>query len=118
MNDMSITKPIDKLLTALTAPTSLAEIAKRLVPNDALQAADYHFFQINSLSHISDAPRREALENVYSSIRYPGASVIYILKGDTHGVTLYLGIARNHMYSKPVISISDISESILKPNFE
>ena len=46
MNDMSITKPIDKLLTALTAPMSLAEIAKRLVPNDALQFADYHFFPI------------------------------------------------------------------------
>ena len=78
MNDMSITKPIDKLLTALTAPTSLAEIAKRLVPNDALQAADYHFFQINSLSHISDAPRREALENVL--IPYKTSENINMLK--------------------------------------
>lgn len=118
MNEMISTKPIDKLLTALATPTNSTEIAKRLLASDLLQVNDYHFFQINSLSHVSDAPRREALENVYSCIRYPGASVVYILKGDVNGVALYLGIARNYLYSKPLISISDISESILKPSFE
>ncbi|WP_179991528.1 ATP-binding protein [Acinetobacter sp. YH16058] len=118
MNDMNPTQPIDKLLTALTTPTNSTEIAKRLCKVDSLQDNDYHFFKISSLSHVSDAPRREALENVYSSIRYPGASVVYILKGDVNGVALYLGIARNRLYSKPLISISDISENILKPNFE
>ena len=109
MNEMISTKPIDKLLTALATPTNSTEIAKRLIASDLLQVNDYHFFQINSLSHVSDAPRREALENVYSCIRYPGASVVYILKGDVNGVALYLGIARNYLYSKPHISISDIS---------
>ncbi|UBX53403.1 hypothetical protein LDO52_05485 [Acinetobacter pseudolwoffii] len=118
MNEMISTKPIDKLLTALATPTNSTEIAKRLLASDLLQINDYHFFQIKSLSHFSDAPRREALENVYSCIRYPGASVVYILKGDGNGVALYLGIARNYLYSKPHISISDISESILKPSFE
>ena len=118
MNDVIAAKPLDKLLAALANPASSTEIAKRLLPSDVLQTDDYHFFQINSLSHISDAPRREALENVYSCIRYPGASVIYILKGDANGVALYLGIARNHLYPKPVISIFDISKNILQPSFE
>lgn len=118
MNNVITAQPLDKLLSALASPASSTEIAKRLRPCDILQADDYHFFQISSLSHISDAPRREALENVYSCIRYPGASVVYILKGDANGVALYLGIARNHLYPKPIISISDISKSILKPSFE
>lgn len=118
MSDIVGIKSLDRLMAALDSPVNSIGIAKRLLPSDILQADDYHFFRINSLSHISDAPRREALENVYSCIRYPGASVVYVLTGDANGVALYLGIARNHLYPKPVITISDISQNILKPSFE
>lgn len=118
MSNLVETKQLDKLLTALDSPANPVSIGKRLLPCEALQTDDYHFFQINSLTHISDAPRREALENVYSCIRYPGASVVYLLAGNTNGITLYLGVARNYLYPKPVISISDISTDILKPSFE
>lgn len=118
MSNLVETKQLDKLLTALDSPANPVSIGKRLLPCDALQADDYHFFQVNSLTHISDAPRREALENVYSCIRYPGASVVYLLIGNSDGVGLYLGIARNQLYPKPIISIADISKNILKPSFE
>lgn len=118
MSSIIESKQLDKLLAALDSPADQMAIAKRLQSGDILQANDYHFFQINSLSHIPDESCRDALENVYSCIRYPGASVVYMLKGDMNGVALYLGIARNHLYPKPTISISDISQSILKPSFE
>ncbi|MEY8239718.1 MAG: hypothetical protein RPT25_05185 [Cycloclasticus sp.] len=111
-------KPLDKLLAALDSPVDQLGIAKRLQPSDALQVDDYHFFRINSLSQITDESCREALENVYSCIRYPGASVVYMLVGDANGVALYLGIARNHLSPKPIISIPDISKNILRPSFE
>lgn len=109
---------LDKLLEKLDNPTDQEGIAKRLRKSGILQPRDYHFFRINSLSDISDEPRREALENVYSCIRYPGASVVYILSGDADGIALYLGIARNYLYPQPLISIEDISNCILKPSFE
>ena len=118
MSTIIESKQLDKLLAALYSPADQMAIAKRLQPGDALQVNDYHFFQINSLSHITDESSREALENVYSCIRYPGASVVYMLKGDVNGVALYLGVARNYLYPKPDITISDISKNILKPSFE
>ena len=118
MNEVIDAEPLNKLLLALDSPANQAKIVKSLLPCDALQSGDYHFFRVDSLTHISDAPRREALENVYSCIRYPGASVVYLLMGNTDGIALYLGIARNHLYPKPVISISDISQNILRPSFE
>lgn len=118
MSNLVESKSLDKLMTALDSPANQTSIGKRLLPCGVLEAGDYHFFQVTSLTHISDAPRREALENVYSSIRYPGASVVYLLIGDSNGVGLYLGVARNHLYPKPIISIADISKNILKPSFE
>lgn len=118
MSNIVERKQLDKLLAALDSPADQMAIAQRLQSGDNLKADDYHFFRINSLSHISDESCREALENVYSCIRYLGASVVYMLKGDVNGVALYLGVARNHLYPKPIISISDISKNILKPSFE
>ncbi|KZS22750.1 ATP-binding protein [Wohlfahrtiimonas chitiniclastica] len=118
MSDIVEPKPLDKMLSVLDSPVDQDAIAKRLQVSNTLQIKDYHFFRIDSLSYISDEPRREALENVYSCIRYPGASVIYILAGDADGIALYLGIARNYLYPQPNISIADISKEILKPSFE
>lgn len=118
MSKIAEAKPLDKLLLALDNPADQKTIAQRLQTSASLQVDDYHFFKIRSLSHISDTPRREALENVYSSIRYPGASVVYVLAGDASGVALYLGVVRNHLYPKPAITISDISKNILQPSFE
>ena len=55
---------------------------------------------------------------VYSYIRYPGASVLYMFEGDANDVVLFLGIGRNHLSTKSIISISDISKNRLKPSFE
>ncbi len=118
MNEVIDAKPLNNLLAALDSPANPDSISKRLLTCNKLQLNDYQFFRIDSLSHISDAPRREALENVYSSIRYPGASVVYLLRGDTNGVSLYLGVARNYLYPIPTITISDISNNILRPSFE
>lgn len=118
MSDVAEIKPLSKLLAALDNPIDKEALAQRIQPSDSLQVNDYHFFQVNSLSHISDAPRREALENIYSCIGYPGASVVYVLAGDADGVALYLGVARNHLYPKPAISVADISKDILQPSFE
>lgn len=109
---------IDELLTALDTPVDKERLANSLQFCEELRANDYHFFQINSLSQVTDDSWNDALENVYSSIRYPGASLVYILKGNANGVELYLGIARNYLYPMPKFTIKDISQYILKPSFE
>lgn len=109
---------LDKLLAALDTPIDQARLATLLQSCESLQANDYCFFKINSLSQVEGESWGEALENVYSAIRYPGASVVYILKGNANGVELYLGIARNYLYPMPKFTIKDISQYILKPSFE
>ena len=118
MNEDMDAKPLDKLLSALNKPADQKNIAQRLVACPTLQKDEFDFFRIDSLTHISDVPRRESLENVYSCIRYPGASFVYLLTGDSNGIELYLGVARNHLYPEPVMSVSDISQNILRPSFE
>ena len=109
---------LDRLLASLDTPVNQVRLANSLQPCEALQSNDYCFFKINSLSEVEGESWGEALENVYSAIRYPGASLVYILKGDHNGVALYLGIARNYLYPMPKFTIADISQSILKPSFE
>ena len=64
MSNIVERKQLDKLLAALDSPADQMAIAQRLQSGDNLKADDYHFFRINSLSHISDESCRESLENV------------------------------------------------------
>ncbi|WP_337102113.1 ATP-binding protein [Paenibacillus sp. YIM B09110] len=84
-----------------------------------LELMDYTLYHIEELTFEDKAPRKEAFENVISSIRVPGISFIYLIVGNQSGVSFYFGIARD-LASKThsPLNIRDIGEQILAPSLK
>lgn len=99
-----------------------------LVPNNkkALKKANYEFdlsdialYRMDEVSFEDQSPRKEALENVLSTMKIDGINFIYLLLGDENGVNFYYGISRNFVLGKePELSIMDIGEKILEPSIK
>ena len=61
-----------------------------------LQLGDCALYQLIEISHESKAaPRKEAFENILSGLRMPGLNFIYLILGDSKGVSLYFGLAKD-----------------------
>ena len=60
-----------------------------------LQARDVCFYQVESLAFDEDYPRREAFENILLTLDDPHFLFVYDLRGDEHGIKLYIGVVRN-----------------------
>ena len=56
---------------------------------------DVCFFKMKSITYEEDSPRKEALENVFSTMRLPYINVLYLIKGEKHKVSFYYGISRD-----------------------
>lgn len=99
-----------------------------LVPNNkkVLKKANYEFdlsdialYRMDEVSFEDQSPRKEALENVLSTMKIDGINFIYLLLGDENGVNFYYGISRNFVLGKePELSIMDIGEKILEPSIK
>jgi len=80
---------------------------------------DFTLFHIEELTFEDDSPRKEALENVLSSLRVDGVNFVYLLMGDAHGVSFYFGIVKDKSYKKELeLDVDDIGRYILKSNIE
>jgi len=80
---------------------------------------DFIFFHIEELTFEDESPRKEALDNVLSSLRIEGINLLYLLLGDKKGVSFYFGIVKDKKYQKKFpLSVSDIGKYILKSNLE
>lgn len=80
---------------------------------------DIALYQIAQISFEDKAPRKEALENVLSTMRIQGVNFIYLILGDTKGVRFYYGVSRD--LSKQVdmdMTIYDIGKCILEPSIK
>lgn len=65
------------------------------------------------------APRREAFENVISSLRMEGINFIYLILGNERGVSFYFGIVKDELSkAELVININEIGNSLLKPSIQ
>jgi len=79
-----------------------------------------------SLLHIQEltfedkdkCPQKEAVENVISSLRMDGICFVYLLLGDTHGVSFYFGIAKIERQGALELDVDEVGQSILKMNVE
>lgn len=99
-----------------------------LTSNDTkvLNKAEYEFdlsdialYRMEEVSFEDQSPRKEALENVLSTMKIDGINFIYLLLGDENGVNFYYGISRNFVLGKePELSIMDIGEKILEPSIK
>ncbi|WP_120945582.1 ATP-binding protein [Helicobacter labacensis] len=90
-----------------------------LATNAHLEARDIHFYHIQELTFEKDSPRREAFENVISMARMEGALLVYLILGDTHGVSFFVGMAKDKTYQGNLeLDIDDLSTRVLKPSIE
>ncbi|MCQ2257366.1 MAG: DUF87 domain-containing protein [Bacteroidaceae bacterium] len=105
-------------------PRILSELLRRKMQNDCepsmyvrpqsveLSIDDFYFVKIRSISFTDKAPRKEAVENILSTMRIPNVNFVYLIKGDEQKVTFYYGVSHN-LYTK-VNESRNISESVLK----
>lgn len=90
----------------------------KLHKTSQLDLRDISLYHIEEVTFDEKAPRKEALENVLSSMRVEGINFIYLIIGDNIGVHFYFGVARD-LYqnkNKNLLSIMDVGKCILEPN--
>ena len=80
---------------------------------------DVVFFKIDRITYEEKSPRKEALENVLSSMRIKGVNFIYLVRGDKAGVSFYYGICRDLIQEYPLsYDMDELGDMILKPSIE
>ena len=76
-------------------------------------------YRVDEVTFEDKAPRKEALENVISSMSIEGIHFVYIIMGDNTGVKFYYGVARDYSAgAESRLEISEIGEKILKPSLQ
>ncbi len=76
-------------------------------------------YRIDEITFEDKAPRKEALENVISSMSIEGVNFVYIIKGDASGVSFYYGVSQDFSYKgERSLDIVEIGEKILKPSLQ
>lgn len=76
-------------------------------------------YRVDEVTFEDKAPRKEALENVVSSMNIEGVNFVYIIMGNSTGVNFYYGVARDFSYSgQSELEISEVGENILKPSLQ
>lgn len=86
-----------------------------------LENDDFCLYHIEELTFEQKSPRKEALENVLSSLRLDKINFVYLIVGDKRGVHFYFGICENlhkDISQNLEIDVYDIGEDILKPSIQ
>lgn len=84
-----------------------------------LDLADLALFKIEEVSFEDQAPRREALENVLSTLKIDGINFIYLILGNSNGVEFYYGVSRNYnTTSNADLNIWELGSKLLEPSIK
>ncbi|MCR5586029.1 MAG: DUF87 domain-containing protein, partial [Lachnospiraceae bacterium] len=83
-----------------------------------IDGSDYAFYRIDEITYEDKAPRKEALENVISSMMIEGLNFIYLIKGDKSGVKFYYGVSKDLGKEKTNFQIKDVGDNVLKPSLQ
>ena len=76
-------------------------------------------YRVDEVTFEDKAPRKEALENVVSSMNIEGVNFVYIIMGNSTGVNFYYGVAHDFSYSgQSELEIAEVGENILKPSLQ
>ncbi len=88
----------------------------RTIPtNFNINNFDLELFHIQEITYEEEAPRKEALENVISSMQIDNINYLYLIEGSEDKISFYFGIVKN---SNVPMNISDIANQVLKANIE
>jgi hypothetical protein len=86
---------------------------------EEIELSDIALYKVEEVSFEDQSPRKEALENVLSTMKIEGTNFIYLIIGDTEGVEFYYGVSRNYNSEAELdLSIMDIGEKILEPSIK
>jgi len=78
---------------------------------------DWCIYHIEEITFEDESPRKEAFENVLSSLRIDGINFLYLITGDKQGVHFYFGVVKNlNENCKLALEVNDIGTQILKPS--
>ena len=84
-----------------------------------IDISDVKFYHIKELTFEEDSPRREAFENVISTLRIDGIIFVYLIVGGSNGVSFYAGVAKDMSHKGELeLDIDDIGKRVLKPSIE
>lgn len=83
-----------------------------------IDVQDIVLYRVESITYEEEAPAREALENVLSSLRIKGINFIYLILGNEDETNFYYGVSRDLKSSRTNLSINEIGEFILKPSIK
>ena len=84
-----------------------------------IELSDIALYRIDEVSFDDQAPRKEALENVLSTMKIDGVNFIYLILGDEKGVNFYYGISKNYTSNIDMeLSVLEIGEKILEPSIK
>lgn len=81
-----------------------------------IQNREFYLLKITDICYDEQAPKKEALENVLSSLKMEGLNFIFLIIGRKERVDFYYGISKDLVCDKSLdFAIKDIGDSILKP---
>ena len=80
---------------------------------------DFYLLHITNVCYDEQAPKKEALENVLSSLKMDGINFVFLIVGGREKVDFYYGISKDLNYEKELnLEIKDIGDHILKPSIQ
>ena len=84
-----------------------------------IENRDFYLLKITDVCYEEQAPKKEALENVLSSLKMDGIYFIFLIVGKKEKVDFYYGISKDLNYQKPLdFAIKDIGDNILRPSIQ
>lgn len=86
-----------------------------------IELQDVYFVKMESITFEEEAPRKEALENVLSSMRINYVNFLYLIKGEKNKVSFYYGISKDLVQfcdASEKVNISLLGDEVLKKSLE
>ena len=75
-------------------------------------------YRVDEITFEDKAPRKEALENVISSMNIKDVNFVYLILGNTDGVNFYYGVVADDSVDNYDLAVHDIGTMILKPSLQ
>lgn len=86
---------------------------------DKIKVRDLYLLKITSVCYDEQAPKKEALENVLSSLKMNGINFVFLIVGRGENVDFYYGVSKDLSYKQELnFAIRDIGDFILKPSIQ
>lgn len=84
-----------------------------------IENKDFYLLKVTDICYDEKAPKKEALENVLSSLKMEGLNFLFLIIGRKEKVDFYYGISRELNHKKSAdFAIKDIGDNILKPSIQ